>query len=107
MCKAEVAYSLWLPSTLLLAEHQARLTDALFAASRHAHVDLHFQKGLAGGSEQAIAATSEAAMNPKVLDAFALVIVGAEAPPTYPGLPGHEPDVGAARLTALATSSAA
>ena len=34
----------------------------------------------------------DTAMNPAVLDAFALVICGAEGPPAYPGVAGHEPD---------------
>jgi FAD/FMN-containing dehydrogenase len=36
-------------------------------------------------------------MNPAVLGAFALAISGAEGPPAYPGVAGHEPDVAAAR----------
>ncbi len=40
--------SLWLPASLLQAAAQSRLVDALFAASRHKEVGLHFNKGLAG-----------------------------------------------------------
>ena len=40
-------------------------------------------------------------MNPAVLDAFALVISGAEGPPAYPGIAGHEPNLEAARDHAL------
>jgi hypothetical protein len=36
-------------------------------------------------------------MNPAVLDAFALIISGAEGPPAYPGILGHEPDLSTAR----------
>jgi FAD/FMN-containing dehydrogenase len=36
-------------------------------------------------------------MNPAVLDAFALAIIAGEGPPAFPGLPGHEPDLAAAR----------
>ena len=36
-------------------------------------------------------------MNPAVTDAFALAIIGAGAPPAYPGVPGHEPDAAPAR----------
>ena len=35
----------------------------------------------------------ETATNPAVCDAFALLICAADAPPAYPGIPGHEPDV--------------
>jgi FAD/FMN-containing dehydrogenase len=98
--------SLWLPVSLLQARHQGQLADALFAASRHWSVELHFQKGLAGGSTQAVSATRDTAMNPKVLDAFALAIVAGEGPPAYPGLRGHEPDLGAARKAAGAIAAA-
>ena len=92
--------SRWLPAALLQAEHRGALADALAAASRLAPVELHFQKGLAGGSTQALALTHDTAMNPKVLDAFVLAIVGGEGPPAYPGIVGHEPDLGAARKSA-------
>ena len=39
-------------------------------------------------------------MNPAVLDAFALAILGGEGPPAFPGIPGHEPDLAAARREA-------
>jgi hypothetical protein len=45
-------------------------------------------------------------MNPAVLDAFALVISGAEGPPAYPGIPGHEPDLSTARQHADAIDRA-
>jgi FAD/FMN-containing dehydrogenase len=92
--------SLWLPAALLQRERHGALADALVAASRLASVELHFQKGLAGGAPEAIAATRDTAMNPKVLDAFALAIIGWEGPPAYPGLAGHEPDLAAARKSA-------
>jgi FAD/FMN-containing dehydrogenase len=92
--------SLWLPAAVLRADQQERLTTALAAASRLAPVELHFQKGLAGAPPEAIAAARETAMNPKVLDAFVLAIIGGEGPPVYPGVPGHEPDVEAARRAA-------
>ena len=36
-------------------------------------------------------------MNPTVLDAFALVILGAEQEPAYPGIAGPQPNLSAAR----------
>jgi FAD/FMN-containing dehydrogenase len=92
--------SLWLPAALLQPQRRDALADTLATASRLAPVELHFQKGLSGGSSRAIAATRDTAMNPKVLDAFVLAIVGGEGPPAYPGLAGHEPDLGAARKSA-------
>ena len=61
---------------------------------------LHFNKGLAGATADAIAAAKDTPMNPAVADAFALAISGALEPPAYPGVPGHEPDVAAARSEA-------
>jgi len=78
--------SLWLPASLMQQSHRARLGDALFAASRHKKVDLHFNKGLAGAPAEALAASRNTATNPKVLDAFALVIIADGERPSYPGL---------------------
>ena len=98
--------SAWLPASLLQPDRQEVLGDALFAASRHWGVSLHVNKGLAGAPAEAIAAARDTAMNPAVLDAFALVISGAEEPPAYPGIPGHEPDLSAARQHADAIDRA-
>lgn len=92
--------SLWLPAALLQAGSRDRLVDALLAAARHSTVEIHFQKGLAGGAPEAVAATKGTAMNPAVIDAFALAIVASEGPPAYPGLRGHEPDLRDARQNA-------
>lgn len=98
--------SAWLPAALLEAGQRQDLADALFAASRHWGFALHCNKGLAGAPPEAIAAARDTAMNPAVLDAFALVISGAEGPPAYPGVAGHEPDVAAARAHAQAIDKA-
>jgi hypothetical protein len=92
--------SMWLPATLLENEEKSRLTDALFAAGRHWGVALHFNKGLAGAPPEAIAAARETATNPAVLSAFALAIIAGGGSPVYPGVPGHEPDLNAARRNA-------
>jgi hypothetical protein len=89
--------SLWLPASLLQAGRREGLVEVLSAAARHWPIELHLQKGLAGGSKQALSAARETAMNPAVLDAFALAIVGSEAPPAFPGLPGREPDFAGGR----------
>jgi FAD/FMN-containing dehydrogenase len=85
--------SLWLPESLLEDSSQERLADALCAASRHATLELHFNKGLAGAPADAITATKDTATNPAVLTAFALVIAGEGHGPAYPGIPGHEPSI--------------
>jgi len=92
--------SIWLPAALLQTGEQQRLTDALFAASRHWFVYMQFNKGLAGAPPEAVAAAGDTAMNPAVLDAFALAIIAGGRPVTYPGIPGHEPDLALARREA-------
>jgi hypothetical protein len=84
--------SLWLPASLLGDDSQQRFAEALFAASRHSEVELHFNKGLAGAPPEAIEAAKDTAMNPDVLSAFALAIVADGQGPAYPGLPNHELD---------------
>jgi FAD/FMN-containing dehydrogenase len=84
--------STWLPAALLSAAQRGRLADTLFAGTRQWTVNLHFNKGLAGASDDALNATRDTAMNPAVLDAFALAIIAAEGPPAFPGIEGHEPD---------------
>jgi FAD/FMN-containing dehydrogenase len=98
--------SAWLPAALVQKDRQESLAAGLFAASRHWGFSLHFNKGLAGAPDEAIAAARDTAMNPAVLDAFALVISGAEGPPAYPGVAGHEPDVAAGRKHAQAIDKA-
>lgn len=92
--------STWLPASLLEARRQRQLADALFASSRHWRVGLHFNKGLAGAPAEAIAAARDTAMNPAVLDAFALVIIAGGSASAFPGVPGHEPDLDRARRDA-------
>ena len=85
--------SLWMPASLLEADAQPRLADALFAASRHTSIGLHFNKGLAGAPPDAIAWATDTATNPALVTAFALAIVADGQGPAYPGIPGYEPSV--------------
>jgi FAD/FMN-containing dehydrogenase len=94
--------SAWLPASLLEVNQRQRLADALFAAAKPYGVSLHFNKGLAGATAEAIATAKDTAMNPAVTDAFALMITGALGQPAYPGVPGHEPDAAKARSEAEA-----
>jgi Berberine and berberine like len=89
--------SVWLPASLLRKDRQKRLADALFTASRHWRFSLHFNKGLGGAPAEEVAAAKDTAMNPAVLDAFALVISSSAGPPAYPGVAGHNPDANLAR----------
>lgn len=94
--------SLWLPASLLATASRERLAQVLFAASRHADIGLHFNKGLAGAAPEALATARDTAMNPAVLNAFALAIVADGQGPAYPGIAGHEPDLNKARTAAKA-----
>ena len=99
--------SLWLPASLLRRHRRPLLVDALFAASRHKKVAFHLCKGLAGGSEEACATALHTAMNPAVVDAFALAIIADGEGPQYPGM-SHPPlDLAAARRDARAIDLAA
>ena len=98
--------SAWLPASMLNRDDRVRLNEMLFAASRHWHVALHFNKGLGGASPDAIAAVRKTPMNPAVADAFALIITGAGGPPAYSGMPGAGPDLAVARERAAAVSRA-
>lgn len=98
--------SAWLPATLLATGKRARLANALFAASRHWPVSLHFNKGLAGAPPEEVAAARDTAMNPEVIDAFALAIIATGEGPAFPGISGHEPDIASARKHSRAVNAA-
>lgn len=78
--------SLWLPKSLLEPGARSRLVDSLVEASRRMIIRLHFNKGLAGGTPEAIAAARDTATNPKVMEAFCLAIIATGGAPRYPGL---------------------
>ncbi|MFC5461943.1 FAD-dependent oxidoreductase [Massilia niabensis] len=98
--------SAWLPARLLQKSEQSRLADALVTASREWDVELHFNKGLAGASPEALAASRNTATNPNVLSAFALAIIGAAGAPAFPGMPGIQADATRARTHAAAVGRA-
>ena len=98
--------SAWLPKQLLEPARQPALVDALIAAADEWTVTLHVNKGLAGGTSEALAATAETAMSPQVLNAFALLICAAEGPPAWTGIPEHEPDVADGRRDAAGVTRA-
>jgi FAD/FMN-containing dehydrogenase len=83
--------SAWLPSSLLGPENQTVLVDALFTASRHWAVGLHFNKGLFGAPREVIARARNTATHPDAFDAFALAIIAASGPTTFGGLATPNP----------------
>lgn len=95
--------SRWLPARLL-TEAPEDVADALFEATRHWHVSLHFNKALAGAAPDAVARERSTAINPAVFEAAALVIIASAQQNAFPGVLGYEPDQemaarGAARVT--------
>jgi FAD/FMN-containing dehydrogenase len=99
--------SLWLPASLLQETNRTRFCDALFAASRHKKLELHFNKGLAGGAPEALAASQNTATNPQALDAFVLVIIADGERPSYPGQERPPIDFAVARADARKIDMAA
>jgi FAD/FMN-containing dehydrogenase len=89
--------SAWMPASLL-AQNRTALVDAWFAASRLWSVAFHFNKGLAGAPETAIAASRETSTNPDMLEAFALAIIARAGEPAFAGMP--EPNLVLTRFLA-------
>lgn len=98
--------SVWMPGPLIEPARQADLVETLFAGSRHWRITLHFNKGLAGAPAEDAAAARDTATNPAAVDAFALAISASEAPPAFPGVAGHEPDLALARRNAAKITAA-
>lgn len=73
--------SRWLPAEMFEKKQFKRLAELLFKAARlwEGGVELHFNKGLAGASSEASKGALACAINPKVLDAAALIIMKASA----------------------------
>jgi FAD/FMN-containing dehydrogenase len=98
--------SLWLPVSLLEENQRGRFADALFGATRHWDVQLHFNKGLAGAPTEDVAAANDTAMNPAALTAFALALIAAGDAPTYKNLLTGPPDLADARRRAARVAAA-
>lgn len=88
--------STWLSQELLEPAHMPTLCDALARAAQIWPVTLHCNKGIASAAADAVSRTKDTAMNPAVVDAFALLLTGSNGPPAYPGIAGHEPDLATA-----------
>jgi FAD/FMN-containing dehydrogenase len=98
--------SLWLPASLLEDNQRNRFADALFAATRHWEVQLHFNKGLAGAADEDMASARDTATNPAVLTAFALALIAGGDAPAYRNLLTGPPNFVAARRHAAAIAAA-
>lgn len=89
-------HSAWMPQELLKKENQHKLAKAIYEASSHWTMSLHFNKGLAGAPPEAIAAAKNTAMNPVVVNSFALCIIAGSQGPSIKGVKDHEPDLATA-----------
>ncbi|WP_036169758.1 FAD-binding oxidoreductase [Massilia sp. 9096] len=98
--------STWLPASLLTDAGRARLTERLFDACQQWDVELHFNKGLAGAPDAALAAARETATHPGVIDAFCLAIIAGGGKAAYPGMPGRDVDEEEARARGKAIRGA-
>jgi len=98
--------SAWLPAGLLGKENKAKLVDALCAAADQWGIELHFNKGIAGAPRDALDATRDTAMNPAVLDAFALAIIAGGGGPAFPGMTATRDDPAQARRCAAVIRAA-
>lgn len=78
--------SVWLSQRLLAPDARKALVEALFNASRIWSVSLHFNKGIAGGSEYARDASADAAVNPDAIDAFCLALIASSGSPGFAGV---------------------
>lgn len=87
-------HSVWLPKQLLKKDRQQTLVEALFKTTRSWSVSLHFNKGLSGAPKTELENAKNTAINPAVLDAFALALVAGfdDDSKVWPGIEGHEPD---------------
>ncbi|TDG08308.1 FAD-binding oxidoreductase [Paraburkholderia guartelaensis] len=99
--------SQWLPAALLEPAQRGRLVDAFVAAAQFQSVELHFNKGLAGAPPEVNEQARQCATNPKVADAFGLMIVATGGPPPFPGLPIPAPDMAQAHRNAANIAKAA
>jgi FAD/FMN-containing dehydrogenase len=99
--------SVWLPEALLAPDRRGALAEALFNASRHMGVSLHFNKGLAGASPDALRDARDTAINPDALGAFALAITATSGPPAYAEMPGKPLPEVVARVNAGRVDAAA
>jgi FAD/FMN-containing dehydrogenase len=94
-----------MPATLLEPQSQPQLVDAWFAASRHWQVSFHFNKGVAGAPETAIAAARDTPTNPDVSTAFALAIIADAGPSLFAaGAPDSDARARADRVKAAMTA---
>lgn len=89
--------SAWLGQGLLAEDRLPTLTDTIIDAAKLVRFAFHFQKGLAGASEERLAEARDTPVHPSVLDAFALLLVAGAEQNAYGEDGAVEPDEAALR----------
>ena len=84
--------SAWLSQGLLKSDRASDFTAAIIDAAKQFRFAFHFQKGLAGASEERLADAQNTPVHPSVLDAFALLLIAGAQQNVIDGAPGHELD---------------
>lgn len=98
--------SRWIPAALFEGGNAPKLAQTFFDASRHIAVRLQVNKGLSGAPADVLARNRSTSIHPGVFDAAGIVILASRREHSFPGVPGHEPDLAAGRA-ALAKTNAA
>ncbi len=83
----------YLPNRLLNDDNIDKLTNTFFDMSRLVRFSLHFNKGLANASDEAIEAAQNTAINPKAFEAVAFVIISSNQQYAFPSIPWLSPDI--------------
>lgn len=89
--------SRWIPLSSFLGDAGPALANTLFEASRHETVRLQINKGLSGTPPEAQARDRATSIHPGVFDAAMIAIIALRKEHSFPGIPGHEPDLSAGR----------
>jgi len=86
--------SRWVPQNLFKPAHAKRLAELFFQMSRNHTFSLHFNKGQAGASAEAVERGRKTSINPAVFDAAAQIIMNDGERDAYPDIAAHAPDSG-------------
>lgn len=84
--------SWWLPMKLFDHKHINQTAQLFYRATRYHDFALHIQKGLAGGSEQALAGEADTSLNPSAYHAATLVLMAAGTNKYFANLKGSQLD---------------
>ncbi len=94
--------SRWIPLDMFSGPAAGDLADIIFDGSRDVEFLMHFNKGLSGASDDAIARSKKTSVNPVVFEAAALALMVARQEGKFTGVAGQTPDDAAAQGDASA-----